>query len=108
LRQLALRVGPHPVVAALEHDVVEVDGGLARRGHVHDPRRRRPPQQGQQQVGEQERRQVVDGEAKLIAVRAFLPPGPAAAGADPRVVHEDIESCVVLLDLLGETAYLIE
>jgi hypothetical protein len=59
-------------------------------------------------VGEQERRQVVDGEAKLIAVRALLARGPAAAGADPGVVHEEIESCVVPLDLLGETAYVVE
>jgi hypothetical protein len=47
LGELALAVGLHAVVVALEHDVVEVDRGLAGRCDVDDPRRRRALKQRQ-------------------------------------------------------------
>lgn len=44
LRQLALAVGPHAGLVALEHHVVEVQRLLAGRADVDDPRRRRDAQ----------------------------------------------------------------
>jgi hypothetical protein len=69
LRQLALAVGARAAVAARQHDIGEVDRLLAGRGHVNDARRCAPPEQRKQQMGQQEAGQVVDGEAKLVAVR---------------------------------------
>jgi hypothetical protein len=40
--QFALGVRPHAIVAPLEHDVVEGDRTLPRRGDVDDTRRHRP------------------------------------------------------------------
>ena len=54
LGQLALGVCLHPVVAALQHRVVEVYRALPGRGDVDDPRRGRVFEQRQQQLCELE------------------------------------------------------
>src|SRR6266568_1621671 len=108
LGQLALPVRREAVVAPLEHHVVEVDGCLSHRRHVHDPCGRRAPQQRQKQVREQERRQVVDRETELVSVGARLAPAMTPTTADPGVVHEHVEPRLVALDLAGETAHRLE
>src|SRR5438876_8543069 len=108
LGQLALPVRREAVVAPLEHHVVEVDGCLSHRRHVHDPCGRRAPQQRQKQVREQERRQVVDRETELVSVGARLAPAMPPTTADRGVVHEHVEPRLVALDLAGETAHRLE
>src|SRR6266540_3519382 len=85
LGELALAVRLHPVVGALEHHVVEVDRRLTCGAHVDDPGRRRADDQRDEPPGEQEVRQVVDGETQLMAVAALHPlPVAGQGGADPR------------------------
>ena len=77
LRQLALTVGLDAAVAALEHDVVEIDRCLAGGAHVYDPRRRGAGEQGHEQPRQQVAGQVIQGEPQLVAVatlQALVPP----------------------------------
>src|SRR5690606_18846104 len=91
------------LVAALEHDVVEVDRRLADGRNVHDPGGRALDQAGEEHPGEQVAGQVVDGEVQLVAVLAE-PPFPAALQPDPGVVDEHVEPVVVPGGRAGEGA----
>jgi len=55
-------------------------------------------QQRHEQPGEQDRREIVDGESQLVAVRADLPSPARRAEADRRVVHQHIKPRHVRLD----------
>ena len=57
-----------------------------------------------EQVGEQERREVVDLEVGLVAVGGRPGRGEGAAG----VVHQHVERADPLGDLLGQAAYVVE
>ena len=76
LRELALAVGLDARVAPLQHHVVEVDRGLAGRADVDDPGGRRAAEQREEAADEQVPREVVDGEAELVAVHARRRGGP--------------------------------
>jgi hypothetical protein len=52
---------------------------------------RRRSQQRHEQPGEQDRREIVNGEPQLVAVRADLPPFARRAEADRRVVHQHVK-----------------
>ena len=77
VRELRVRVGAPRRPGALQLEVVEVDqpARVRRRAGGHDPRRRRLLQALAQQVGEQERGEVVDLEGQLVPV------GRSARGA---------------------------
>ena len=72
------------------------------RGDRDDPRRHHGgPQTIEQQVGQQERREVVDGDRQLVAVL-----GQLKAGADqPGIVDQHVDARVVREDCLGEPAH---
>ena len=109
LRELALAVRAHPVVALVEHHVVEVDRHLPAGGDVHDPRRRRPAQQVEQPPGQRVAGEVVDREPELVAVRALHP--LAAAGdvaADAGVVDQDVEPRLAREHVFGQSPHLGE
>ena len=89
LRQLALAVGAHAAVSARQHDIGKVDRLLSGRGDVDDARRRALPEKRQQQISQQEAGEVVDGEAKLVAVDAGL--ARSACGAEAGVVDQYVE-----------------
>ena len=105
LRELALAIGARAVVALLEHHVVEVDRLLAERGDVDDARGRAFDEARQQQAGEQESGEIIDGEAELMAVRAQLPVIFVGARADAGVVDEAIDAVAVAQHRLGEPAH---
>ena len=85
LRELGLAVGAPLVVAALEHEVLEVQALLAGRGGVHDPPRRIALEQPR---CDQERRQVVDLERQLDPVAGHDP----LLGDQARVVDEHVDA----------------
>ncbi len=103
-RQLGLVVRPHPVVILFGHQVVKVDRRFAVviASDIDHPRRRAGLEHVQQQVGEQERRQVVDREDGLNAVyghRSF-------AQSDASVVDQHVQVRVARLEFLCESAHL--
>ena len=108
LRQLALAVGLPAAVGAGEHDVVEIDRSLARGAHLHDPGRCGGLQGGQQQPDEQEAGEIVDREAQLDPVSAFLPPADRILAADPGVADQGVQPRGVGGDSGGQPADLIE
>ena len=99
LRELAAAIRVAGVVAALHHDVGEIDRRLAHRGHVDDARRRARFEQRQQAVSQQEVRKIVHGERELVSVGARLPLGAADGGG---VVDEHVEPVVGLHDRLRQ------
>ncbi len=106
LRELALPVGASAAEVALDHDVVPVDRARGQRRDVDDPRRRALPHEGEEQVGEQEGRQVVHLEAELVAVLADE--ALVRSRPDARVVDQHVQAVVVAQDRLGELAHLGE
>jgi hypothetical protein len=112
-RQFRLAVGAPAGIAARQHDVGKVDRLLARRGEVDDARRpgrpRRRLQRRAQQVLQQERRQVVDGKAHLVALRTLLAAVDARRRrADAGVRQQHVECGMVGGDRGGEAAHLVE
>src|SRR5262249_5224307 len=77
----------------------------AERRDVHDARRLAEHQKRQQNPGEQESGEVVDGEAQLVAVLAHLSSTGRAAGADAGIVDENVEPVAFLADGAGETTH---
>ena len=102
--QLGLVVRALTAVAPLALEVVEVDAahGLRARRDGDDPGRGGGPEPVQQQVRQQERREVVDRERALQTVLRDMPCRPVAA----HVVHQDVEARVCRAYLLRETAHL--
>ncbi len=107
--ELGAPVPVESVVAARRLDGVECPLGDADRrgGHVHDPARSSRRQAGQQQFGQEVRREVVDEERRLDAV-----PVPAAGEHRPDIVDQDRQpfprSRVVGGDSPGEGADVVE
>src|SRR5688500_9358883 len=74
LRQLAAAIGIEALVALFHHEVVEVERRLPDGSDVHDAGMRRFSDEGQEALGQQKMRKVVDAEAQLDAVvRQFTP-----------------------------------
>src|SRR4029077_11201791 len=96
LGELALSIGARAAVTAREHDIIEVDRVLAERRDVHDARRLAAYQKGQQDPGEQESGEVVDGKAQLVAVLAPLSSTGSAARADAGIGGENVQPVIVL------------
>ena len=106
LRQLALAVGPRAAVAARQHDIGEIERLLPGGRHIDDAGRRALLDQRQQETGQQEAGQIVDGKAQLVPVGAHLLRRARAAGADAGIVDQDVEPIRPLLDCLGKAAHL--
>ncbi len=104
VRQLRLVVRPLPRVVARALQVVEVDPShrLGAGRHRDHPRGRTGLQSFQEQVGQQEGGQVVDGEGVFQAVHGDVPVGPEPAD----VVDQHVEAGVCLEHLRGEPAHL--
>jgi hypothetical protein len=81
---------------------------LAERSDVHDARGLAEHQQRQQNPGEQESGEVVDGKAQLMAVLAHLSLTGRAARADAGIVDENVEPVTFPADGAGETTHLGE
>jgi len=102
LASLGLVVGPRTRVIRCAQQIVEVDAPqrLCIGGHDDDPRRGTVFESIQEQVREQERRQVVDREGVFQAVCGYPPVGPESA----HIVHQDIQSRVRVERGRGQSA----
>ena len=106
LRQLALAVGQEAVVlSSLGHQILKVQLRLPDRCDVHDPRRRRAPNQRQELGREQEVREVVDRERQLEAVLAL--PAPVH-DRYARVVHKHVDAIRGPRNVTRERAHSLE
>ena len=107
-RELGPAVGVGSVVPVLEPGIGGVERDLTERAHVDDPGRCRCGQQRHQQPGEKHRREIVDGEPELVAVRTHLPSLARRAEADPRVVHQHVKPRHLRADPGRKVPYLAE
>ena len=100
--QLRGVVGMLPRIRGRALQVVEVDaaGGVRAGGDGDDPRRRAGLQAVQQQVGEQERGEMVEGEGVFQAVGGDVPVRPEAA----HVVDQHIQPRIGVEYLAGQAA----
>ena len=95
LGELALAIGAPAVIALCQHHIGEIEGLLAEGGHIDDTRRRAFLEEGEQQMGQQEAREIIDGEAQLMPVAAgasLIAPG---AAAQPGIVDQDMQARMV-------------
>src|SRR5690242_4699583 len=77
---------------------------LPERGAIDDARWRGGLDQRQQQIGEQEARQIIDGEAQLVTVGALLSLRSVVLRPDAGIADKDVDLLVIGLDRLGEPA----
>ena len=104
VRQLGVAVGAERPVPMLELEVGEVDAASSRRdrGRGHHARRRAGREQVGQLGGQQEARQVIQGEGQLVPVRRKTPAAEHGAG----VVDQHVEAAVQRPELRGDAPYL--
>jgi hypothetical protein len=84
-------------------------GAWPTEGHVDDPRWGPCLEQWEQDARQEERGQVVDREAQLVAVATqFTELVPARSRADARIVDEDVEAVVLREDATRKVPHLVE
>ena len=100
--KLGIRIRAQPRPPSLQLEVVEVEHPAPVRVRAGDdnPRRRGGPEPVEQQIREQERRQVVDRERSLVAVLGQLATMRVGAG----VVDQHVDAVVAVEQLLREPA----